>query len=523
MLNFISEGPAPQGKISGDYQLQAHSNTLGLNNSLGIKGAPGRFFAGARFNHKTHSDFKQGGGDYVPNSWFNERSVSVNTGCNTNIGTFKLSYYYYMQELGMIYPFVLPLIKERNRRNDIWYQDPHHHLVALQNKLYMGKLRFDINAAWQGNVRRAYAKTPTPFVERRLNTLTYETKIHLPSNEKSDYILGIQGMEQTNRNINNRAKKRIPDADISRFGALFFTQHTFSKLKLQGGLRIDFSSVDSFGSGEEGTEKYRAPVSEHYFSPNGSLGATYRLSDETTLRINFAKACRMPNLRESLVTGLVGSRYEIAGKDLKPEEAYEGDFSFHYNGKSLSLDAAVFYNHIDNYIYLAPSGENTPKGVAIFKTSQNNAKLHGGEAALHYHPLFAHWIHFKTTFSSVIGKQENGEYLPFIPAHKLRYEIGIENESLWIFKQPSLYVSALTAFKQGDPARFETETDGYTIFNVRTNARIKINNQDMLLGLSVNNIMDKKYIDHLSSLKVMNFCNMGRNISISLKVPFGLK
>jgi len=140
--------------------------------------------------------------------------------------TVKFSYYY-MQELGMIYPFVLPLINERNRRNNIWYQDPHHHLVALQNKLYLGKLRFDINVAWQGNVRRAYAKTPTPFVERRLNTLTYETKVHLPSNENSDCILGIQGMEQTNRNINNRDKKRIPGADISRFGALFLRSTHF--------------------------------------------------------------------------------------------------------------------------------------------------------------------------------------------------------------------------------------------------------------------------------------------------------
>ena len=132
-------------------------------------------------------------------------------------------------------------------------------------------------------------------------------------------------------------------------------------------MRIDYSSVESFGSGEEGTEKYRAPVSEYYFSPNESLGATYCLSDETTLRINFAKACRMPNLRETLVTGLVGSRYEIAGKNLKPEEACEGDFSFHYNGNSLSVDAAVFYN----YINMAPTGENTPKELAVFKTSQN--------------------------------------------------------------------------------------------------------------------------------------------------------
>ena len=80
VLNFIKEQPAPTGKIMGDYKMQLHSNTLGMNNSLGIKGASKHLFLGLRVSNKTHADYKQGGGDFVPNSRFNEWSLSANTG-----------------------------------------------------------------------------------------------------------------------------------------------------------------------------------------------------------------------------------------------------------------------------------------------------------------------------------------------------------------------------------------------------------------------------------------------------------
>lgn len=517
VINFISEKPASQGKIEGDFQTQLHSNTLGLNNSFGLKGATKHFFAGGRINYKTHEDYKQGGGEYVPNSRFNEWSTNVNTGYNSKFGTFRLSYYYYKQQVGMTVPAAVSLITEQGRKNEIWYQDPHHHLISSYNKLYLGRVQCDVNAAWQSNLRTAYKTTDVPFVEMRLNTLTYETKIHLPSSEKSDYIIGLQGMEQSHENLHNRIQQGLPDADISCIGAMVFAQNTFDKLKIQGGVRFDIGEVET--NEKEG----ETALSEKFFSPNGSFGATYQLTNKATLRANLAKACRMPNLRELLYTGLNNNMYLVAGENLKPEDAYEADISFHYQGTNLSIDVALFYNHINNYIYLAPTGDTVSSGVYIYQTTQDNANLYGGETGIHYHPLFVSWLHLKGTYSSVTGKQETGEYLPYIPAHKFRYEIGFEKKSAWILKNPSLYVSALTALSQDNPSLFETKTDGYTIFNIRANAKIKISNQLMVIGLSANNLFDKKYIDHLSTLKSLKYYNQGRNICLSLKVPFGIK
>jgi iron complex outermembrane receptor protein len=161
--------------------------------------------------------------------------------------------------------------------------------------------------------------------------------------------------------------------------------------------------------------------------------------------------------------------------------------------------------------------------LKIYRFSQTNAKFYGGEAGIHFHPKSMPWWHVKGTYSSVIGRQENNNYLPFIPAHKFRYETWVERDKIGFLLHPNFKISALTALKQNHPSPYESATDGYTLVNVGINADIKLSKQLMNIGLSGNNIFDIQYFDHLSTLKAMGYFNEGRNISLSLKVPFGIK
>ena len=524
VINFIKEKPAPVGKILGDYRMQLHSNTLGMNNSIGLKGTSKNLFAGFRFGNKTHADYLQGGGDYVPNSRFNEMTFNANTGYTGKIGTFKLFYDYFKQDLGMTVPAVNPLITEQGRKNKIWFQDLEHQLLSSQNTLYLSKFRWNINVAYQKALRKLQTTLDVPFVEMNLNTITYETKLYLPSDDKSEYIIGLQGMLQNNRNLNDRASQFLPDANINNIGLLGLVQYTFfEKLKLQGGLRFDMYKTETFALGIEGTSNYHAPVNKEFSSLNGSIGATYSVNKKTMLRANFAKGYRVPNLSELTSNGIHGNRYEIGNENLSPENSYETDLSMHYHGEFLSFDLAGFYNHINDYIFISPTTETTLGGVAIYRFSQTNATLYGGEAGIHFHPKSLPWLHIEGTYSSVIGKQKNGNYLPFIPAQKFRYEIRAERETIGFLKKPSIKLSALTALKQSNPSPYETETNGYTLVNFSINTDIHVLSQILNFGISVNNIFDTQYFDHLSTLQPLNYYNQGRNISVSLKVPFGIK
>ena len=84
-------------------------------------------------------------------------------------------------------------------------------------------------------------------------------------------------------------------------------------------------------------------------------------------------------------------------------------------------------------------------------------------------------------------------------------------------------MNSTTAFNQNNAAPDETATNGYTLFDFSIGGNIKMNNQYLFISLSANNVFDKKYIDHLSTLKEVNLYNPGRNLALAIKIPFGIK
>jgi iron complex outermembrane receptor protein len=53
------------------------------------------------------------------------------------------------------------------------------------------------------------------------------------------------------------------------------------------------------------------------------------------------------------------------------------------------------------------------------------------EIGLHFHPHPLDWLHYETSFETVTGKKQDGDYLPLIPANNwnntIRTEFSIKN------------------------------------------------------------------------------------------------
>ncbi len=521
VINFIKEKPAPVGTIEGDYNLQLFSNTLGMNNNFGVKGSSQHLFGGIRFGQKSNSDFLQGGGDFVPNTRFKEYSIKLNTGFTGKSGTFKLFYDYSRQNLGLAEEEAVESITKRGRNLEIFYQQFNTHLLSTQNKIYMGKMKMDINSAYQNTELIHFGEPSVYEIQMRLATLTYDAKLYLPSDKNSEYIVGYQGMYQNNLNLNDRETKLLPDASIFNNSIFFLVQKTFiNKLKFQTGLRFDDKSINTIAIGDTGQPDYREALDKKYNSFSGSLGATYSFTEKLLLRSNFASAFRTPNLAELTSNGQHETRYEIGDMNLVPEKSYEIDLSMHYHKDNLTIDLAGFYNNINNYIFISPTGDTTNTGVYIYKYEQNNSYLFGGEAGIHFHPELMKWLHLLATFSTVTGKQKGGSYLPFIPAKKIYFEFRAEKESLAFINKAFLMVTSTTAFKQENIASEETPTNAYTLIDISVGGQIKVRNQSISISIGATNIFDKLYIDHLSTLKEVGFFNPGRNLTMTLKIPF---
>ncbi len=524
VINFIKEKNAPVGKITGDYNLELFSNSLGVENNIGIKGSSKNFFAGLRLGQKSNADFIQGDGGFVPNSRFNEYSIKTNAGFTNKNGVFKVNYDYNQQKLGLVEEEAVEKTLSRGRKNSIWYEQMSNHLLSLQNKLFIKKYKVELNAAFQYAGLIHFAGIDTTEIAMNLSTFTYESKLYFPSTERSEYIIGFQGLNQINQNFNNAQVILLPNAHTSNYSLFCLLQYTFfKKLMLQFGGRYDYKMISSEAVGNPLAFNYRAALNKNYGSFSGSLGATYNVTEELLFRLNIAAAYRTPNLAELTSNGKHETRYELGNENLKPQNTYEADASVHYHLKDITIDIAGFYNVINRYIYINPTNDSTENGDRIYKYIQSNAVLYGGEAGIQLHPKKLKWLIGEITFSTVTGKRNDGDYLPFIPANKLQFEIIAERNKLGFLRNAYIKANSLTAFKQNHPSSEEETTPEYSLLNAGIGASIKAGNQLLSLAIGVNNIFDRKYVDHLSTLKEAHFYNPGRNITLSIKIPFGIK
>ncbi len=521
VLNFIKERPAPEGTTVGDYNLQLFSNTLGMTNNFGIKTSSKKFYGGIRIGQKTNADFLQGGGTFAPNTRFNEYSVKLNTGMTGKSGTFKLFFDYGRENLGLAEEEAIEAITKRGRKCEIFYEQLNTHLLSSQNKIYLGKAKLEVNAAYQNTELIHFGEPDVYEIQMRLGTLTYESKLYLSSGKNTDYIVGFQGLYQTNTNLHDRETKLLPDATTNNYSVFGLLQwNPVRKLKIQAGIRYDNKIIMSEALGMPDSSDFRSAIDKSYNSFSGSFGTVYNISERFLFRTNVAAAYRTPNLAELTSKGPHETRYEIGDNNLVPENAYEFDLSMHYHKDNFMADVAGFYNLIDHYIFITPTGDTTASGMYIYKYMQSNSSLFGGEAGMHYHPYPIQWLHMKVTYSYVLGRQRNGNYLPFIPSGKFNFEIRAEKENLLFIHHAFVSINTNTDFDQNHPAPDETTTPGYTLWNLSMGGQIMWGRQPVSIGICVSNILDKKYVDHLSTLKEVHLYAPGRNISLTVRVPF---
>ncbi len=517
VINVIREKPAPNGKIIGDYNVQYHANTQGLVSNLGLKGSSDGFSWGLRSGFKSHGDYRDGNGDFVPNTRFNEKSLKAYLGLSKSFGIFKIYYDYNRPKLGLCIPEAVPLVTESARENKYWYQDLTNQIISSKNTLYLGNYKFDVNVAYQMNNRKLQTDDSKPFfdmVDLDMNTLSYEIKTYLPSGSKSEYIVGLQGANKKVQNF-DAPNHILPDADVNDFSVFSLVQYSFwDKLKSQAGIRYDYRNITTHADNNV------SAVNTNFGDFSGSLGFTYDLNDYFLLRTNFASAYRTPNIAELTQNGLHGNRYEQGNPELKSQRNYEFDCSTHFHTKYIMIDLSGFYNSISKYIYMSPTQDTTTNGNLIYRYSQTDADIYGSELTANILP--ASWLNINTSYAYIVGKQADGSSLPFIPQNKIRLEMKYQKKQLSFLNNFFFKIAALYATKQNNPAMFESSTDSYLLFDAGIGADIKIAGQMITLSIQGNNLFNQTYYDHLSTLKAIGYYNIGRNVSFSIKIPFGI-
>ena len=514
VLYFNPEKFADANTFKANFSQKLFSNTLGSNSSLGLKTSTENWKFMARGSYNTHSDYRISGGDRVTNTRYNETDFKTGIGYSNSSFSSVLRYNYNKLDLGIPEDGIAAQSSSKNTAFP--RQGVFNHLLSLNSIIYLKDSKLDVDLGYVANDRSEFEDSDIAGLKMKLKTFNYDAKYHLPKMGKLESILGIQGMHQTN--VNSGEEYLIPDATTNDFGVFGTVNYEWdNNSALQAGLRFDNRKITTEEHGTLGEEGYFKAVDKSFDSFNASLGYKTNLADDLTLRLNLASGFRAPNLAELTSNGVHEgtNRYEVGNSDLKTEQNVQSDINLEYNNSHFEFFVNGFYNHINNYIYTSPTGAVLDSND-VFNYIQDNAMLYGGEIGLHFHPHPLDWLHYETSFETVTGKKQNGDFLPLIPANNwnntIRTEFKIKN---W-FETGFATLNFATTFNQQNVSGFETQSNGYTLVNLGLGGTVKLGKTAFDVNLNGNNLFDKRYIAHLSRLKNDGIPNIGRNIVLGV-------
>lgn len=494
---------------------QFYSNTLGSNTSVGFKSSAEKWKFLGRISSNFHSDYKTPNNQRVTNTRFKENDFKLGLGYNSENYSNEFRYNLNKSLLGI--PEGIGK-QSTSTSPEYPYQKVDNQIFSLHNHFFFENSKLDVDLGYIFNDRSELEDSPTPALRLKLKTFNYNSKYHLPKFKNGiESILGLQGMVQQNKNFGEEIL--IPNAKVNDIGMFYTANKQFKNSSIQAGIRFDARTLETekhvVVDGSD-TRVFNA-LQKNYTSFTASLGYKFTLFDKITTRINTATGFRAPNLAELTSNGVHEgtNRYEVGNANLDTEKNIQLDLSLEYKTYHVELFANGFYNQLNDYIFLSPSG-TIKNNAPVYSYTQHNAKLYGGEFGFHLHPHPIDWLHLESSFEMVIGKQQNGNYLPLIPANTFKNTFRTEFKTGKWLKNGYSNLTVTSTLSQKNIGLFETASNGYNLVSLGFGGDIKLNSLKFNTTFSVNNLFDTKYIHHLSRLKSDGILNAGRNIALGV-------
>lgn len=578
VLNFISPKAPPVGKTRTQLISNYQSNNHLIGYSLSTAGNKKGIQWLGRFSNKLAGNYQNKYDGKVYNSGFQEYDGNLFLGVTRDWGYSHLNVSSFNTTLNMVEG-------DRDSMGNFIYEKPdgagsthfitanagdlkgykigfphqliNHLRIQANNYFILSKGTINLDLGYQNNGRREFGdvlnpKDPDLYFD--LNTYNYNLRYNFAEKKGWETSVGVSGMQQSN--LNKGLEFLIPEYNLFDAGGFLFTQKTFKKLTLAGGLRFDNRHIKTNQLVLDSTEK---PVNfmdstttmkfgsfaRNYHSHSGSVGISYQVNRQSTIKFNLSRGFRAPNIAEISSNGKHEGtlRYEYGNADLKPEISRQIDLAYFLNSDHVTFELTPFTNLISNYIFSeklksVSGGDSIPDPsdpTPAYQFTQGNATLYGGEIYLDVHPHPYDWLHIENTFSFVHAIQNNHpdstKYLPFIPAPKYSAVLRAQFKKLGK-RLTNVYVKigVDVYFKQDQffsAYGTETGTPSYTLFNAGLGANVRAFHRPdfMSVYLSADNITDVAYRSHLSRLKYApqnlvtgryGVYNMGRNISLKL-------
>ena len=313
--------------------------------------------------------------------------------------------------------------------------------------------------------------------------------------------------------VGEEAFMRPVDSKMLSLG--YFICRELAGLDLDFGIRVD--QVERDGSIVSGTPAVTALHDISNTDVSASLTMGWDLDNNLGLTLGISSVARAPSELELFMNGahLAAARNESGDPTLESERSNNIDFSLDYENDGYFVNASLYTNAVDNYIYLLASGVDGANNLPNTNYVQADANFHGYEVefgktiSLNNAELL-----FSYGRDQVIGTFSDGGNVPRITPVKNVYRFAVEQNDV-------IYDIKVKDVQREDDLGFgETATEGFTMLDLDIRRSITIgDNEELVLSIFGRNLLDEKARSHTSFVKD-EVPLAGRNFGIKVNFNF---
>ena len=518
---------APFASInSREFELQSDmfSNTLGGKIQGIYKASFERFRWYVAGLYSNHADFQLPSRRFANNSRFNEFGAKLNMAYTGNKFQYAVRYTMSQSQTGIIDheqdSLVNPItyqVLERNRKFEVPMQEMSNHLLQFtihhyrEKNLYFFRLGGTYNQLFEFEDDLSTASLNFSL----LNRIAQFNWTFRPS-KKVNLTSGLQTMLQSNVNGKNATETLIPNADILDLGAYSNLLYNVNNWNLQMGFRLDSRTLFHMELPNQNNLTF--------IGYNGSLGAV-RDFNLWLFRACLSTGFRAPHSSELFSNGMHhgAMRYELGNSKLQSEKASQLDLTFDIHKDHGSFHLNPFVNYIRDYIYLQPL-DSMVNSKPVFLYDQKKQVLFSGfDVSYHFHPHFAHGLHWETSFSYIYVHAFRDSTVSLIPQPRVQNNVRFEfsNKGVWV-RLKEFNIQSTWMGPQKQVAYLESSSSAYHVLDAALSLSIG-KTEPFKVKLGCKNLLDTQYIDHLSRLKNIQMPFPGRNVFLSIAYNFSQK
>ncbi len=323
---------------------------------------------------------------------------------------------------------------------------------------------------------------------------------------------GVVGLQYRSKDLSAIGDEAfIPASTMESIAVFMLEKGDFDRWHVDAGLRYEFRDMDS-----------RTGIKADHDAFSLSAGTSWDYTEGYRIGLTVTHSQRVPTIQELTAYGphLATGTFETGNPALSVETTTNIDLAWHKTTGRLTVTANLFYNYIDDFVFLREmdgNGDGAPDRVeADFDGSPAAILPAGGEAGL----LLVNQRQSDAEFTGlelegvlalmaeggrsldlrlwtdyVSGELAGGGNLPRITPWRIGAGIDFRHRP-WYAGLDYMYVH-----RQSEIASLETRTNGYHMLNMNAGYTFRYGATQVSLFVRGSNLLDQEARRHTSFLK----------------------